>query len=191
MKTCPYCAEEVKDNAIKCKHCHSDLINSHRDKIVRNTNIVVRRLFVIYFSLIFSIFSLVSFFGIVFAIIEPNLTHASNQKKLEEANTRFEESRRLREEAEKQTEKTLPSVSPSSDDFIPQENQETLYTIPEDQSYEDSNTGSLYTPLTQEPEYYGTNIDEYNQYTDQQNSNTEHEINQLINQGESIPGGGF
>jgi RNA polymerase subunit RPABC4/transcription elongation factor Spt4 len=29
-KKCPFCFEEVKEDALKCKHCHSDLIHTKK-----------------------------------------------------------------------------------------------------------------------------------------------------------------
>jgi formylglycine-generating enzyme required for sulfatase activity len=36
-KECPFCAEEVKKNALICKHCHSDISNGLMDKEAQNS----------------------------------------------------------------------------------------------------------------------------------------------------------
>jgi uncharacterized membrane protein YvbJ len=36
MKNCPYCAEQIKLDAIKCKHCQSDLGKNNSKKIILN-----------------------------------------------------------------------------------------------------------------------------------------------------------
>ncbi len=38
MKKCPFCAEEIQDDAVKCKHCGEFLIDAELKGLKKNTN---------------------------------------------------------------------------------------------------------------------------------------------------------
>ena len=43
MKTCPDCAEEIKDEARKCKHCGSFLSESIKDELLHGSEPILTR----------------------------------------------------------------------------------------------------------------------------------------------------
>ncbi|CAM3710441.1 zinc ribbon domain-containing protein [Cohnella lubricantis] len=43
LKKCPYCAEEIQDEAIKCKHCGSDLISKKPAPVQTDVGHMIKR----------------------------------------------------------------------------------------------------------------------------------------------------
>jgi hypothetical protein len=95
MKTCFYCKETINKEALKCRYCQSDLTMSHKDKIVHNTNIVLRRLIVLPVCIITSVLTLLT----IYKIFEPTIWYAMHKDEIERVKIQNAEAQAEREAA--------------------------------------------------------------------------------------------
>ncbi len=51
IKKCPFCAEEIQNIAIKCKHCKSDLSKPKNDNLAKHTGLAISSLLLGVFSI--------------------------------------------------------------------------------------------------------------------------------------------
>jgi len=81
MKKCPACAEEIQDEAIKCKHCGSDLREGAKTNVSSNKSVVSKNL-----GLIVALILIVTSFLVWFLVGTGQVNLAKARANLSEVN---------------------------------------------------------------------------------------------------------
>lgn len=89
MKTCPYCAEQIKEEAIKCKHCQSNLQSTKDNDLKRNTKTVVLTVIKLFLGASFGLFIFIIFIFVISEILF-QMEASETAKKAEKAQQRAE-----------------------------------------------------------------------------------------------------